>query len=186
MGKVEYDWLEGIHRIAKAGDKLDRRWVEIIAYHAALEGEINVMLLKSLRRGEAVTGSSPRFTFGHKVAILKAAWQGDPEDADKLCGILFSFNELRNAVAHPDAKKTEAEIRNVTNAYSALVRGLDHEPDIAEIAQGVCAFMGDGILPHDLKGIVDGVDHIVNVALPKAIGGAGGVDPGLAGGSRSA
>ncbi|MEO8724048.1 MAG: hypothetical protein ABI395_11125 [Sphingobium sp.] len=170
MGKVNYDWLEGITRVLKAGEKLDQRWVEIIAYHTALELELNEMLLKSLLRGEAVTGSNPRFTFGQKVAILKACWQGKADDADKLCRILFSFNELRNAVAHPDKKKTRAELKNLADAYLALVPNLGHAPTIAEIAQGVCAFMGDGIMPHDLENMANGLDHLVNVAMPKALG----------------
>ena len=170
MGDVNYDWLEGIQRVLRAGARLDPRWVEIIAYHAAIEAELNIMLEKSLPRGDQVTGSNPRFTFGHTVAILKAAWQGKPDDADKLCDILFRFNELRNAVAHPDRRKTRAEIKNVTEAYMALVPGLKQRPQIAEIAQGVVAYMGDGILPHDLVGIMEGLDHLVNVAMPKAFG----------------
>lgn len=169
MGQVEYDWLEGLLRVTRAGEHLDRRWVEIIAYHAALEAEIDCMLVKCLPRGEAVTGSNPRFTFGHKIAMLKAAWKGEAESVDKLCRILVSFNELRNAVAHPDKKKTRAEIKNVTNAYMALADNLEHRPDIGEIAQGVCAFMGDGILPHDLKDIARRLDRLVNVEMPRAL-----------------
>lgn len=170
MGEVNYDWIEGIQRVLRAGSRLDPRWVEIIAYHAAIEAELNVMLQQTLPRGDQLTGGNPRFTFGHKVAVLKAAWKGRAEDADKLCDILYRFNELRNAVAHPDKRKTRAEIRNVTDAYNVLVPGLKHRPEIAEIAQGLVAYMGDGILPHDLKAIAGEFDKLVNVVMPKAFG----------------
>lgn len=161
MGKVEYNWLEGMGQIQAAGERLDPRWVEVIAYHAALETQLNVMLEKSLPRGSAVTGSNPRFGFGHKVAILKAAWKGEAADADKICAILYRFNELRNAVAHPDRRKTRTEIRNLIATYRALVPDLDHKPDFLEIAQGVCAYMGDGIAPHHLKQIAVGISEVI-------------------------
>ncbi|MES2905052.1 MAG: hypothetical protein V4696_12780 [Pseudomonadota bacterium] len=170
MGNVNYDWLKGMQRVMRAEVKLDERWVEVIALHAALEAEINAMLILSLPQGEFVTGNKPKITFGHKVAILKAAWKGKPEDADKIADILLSFNELRNAVAHPDLKKTKAEIANTVNAYRVLVPNLPYEPDIAEIAQGVVAFMGDGILPHDLVAITGQLAKLVNVDFPKAFG----------------
>lgn len=170
MGNVNYDWLEGMQRVMRAKVQLDERWVEIISLHAALEAEIDEMLRLSLPNGAAVTGNKPRITFGHKVAVLRAAWKGKPEDGDKVCDLLACFSELRNAVAHPELKKTPAEIANVEAAYRAIVNDPDHKPTIGEIAQGVVAFMGDGILPHELKAVFDGLEKLVNHDMPKAIG----------------
>ncbi|AJP71320.1 hypothetical protein [Sphingomonas hengshuiensis] len=170
MGGVDYDWLEGMQRVMRAEVKLDEHWVEIISLHAALETEIDAMLVLSLPCGEAVTSNRPRITFGHKVAILKAAWKGEREEAEKLCAILLTFNELRNAVAHPEMKKTAAEVAKLTAAYKALVPDMGHEPTVAEIAQGAVAFMGDGILPHELEEIVGKLDHLVHDEMPAALG----------------
>lgn len=176
MGNVKYDWLEGMQRVMRAKVQLDDRWVEIIALHAALEAEIDEMLRLSLPNGAAVTGSKPKITFGHKVAVLRAAWKGKQEDGDKVCDLLACFNELRNSVAHPDLKKTHAEIANVEAAYRAIVPDLDHAPSIAEIAQGVVAFMGDGMPPHKLMALSDSVHKLVHQALPRAIGLQAGHD----------
>lgn len=167
---IEYDWLLGANRIAIAAEKQDRRWVEVLALHTAIEVELNEYLNANLPNGKAVTGKNPQFTFGHKAAILKACWQGEPETILKIDAVLRSFNELRNSVAHPDKRKTRAEIKNVTRAYRELATDLDNEPSLFEIAQGVCSIMGDGLLPHEMSAMVKSLDRLVNQTMPAALG----------------
>lgn len=166
MGRVGYDWLQGMARVAEASAGLNPLWAEVIALHAAIEVEVNAMLEKCLRRSDAVLRGSPALTFGHKVNLLKAVWEGDPEAADQLCEVLRAFNELRNSVAHPDRKKTKAELRNVKAGYKALVPGLEHDPELSEVAQGVCAFMGDGLAPHDMVNMLERLAILVNDNAP--------------------
>lgn len=157
MAGVNYDAWEGTKRLAEAADRIDKRAPEIFAYHAALEVELDMVLSALLPRGEKLS----RLSFGHKISVLNAAWQGEHEAAEILCAALVRFNDLRNAIAHFDPEQVASCLTNLRKAYGAIEpRGFE-AAEVGEIAAGICAFMGDGPSPFDVSLVSDALDGFV-------------------------
>jgi len=172
MSGVGYDFLEGIHRMLKASEHLDQFAVEVITYHAALEAEINLVLGRMVPRGEKVVNGP--LGLNHKVTILNAAWPGKGEDADKICAVLVAFIDLRNAVAHPDQKRVQTRLQNLRTAYREIDAEAGEETGVLEIAQGICAFLGDGPTPTTLHEIFDGLGNLFGkVGTESGVSGEG-------------
>lgn len=166
MAKVDYDGFAGIHRIAKAEATIDQRAAVILTFHAALEREVDVVLAALLPHGDKIR----HFGYGHKIDVLAAAWKAEPEDGEKLYKVLFRFNELRNAVAHGDrADLVEAALKRLLDAYIQIAPDSGYDVEIAEVAQGICAFMADGPTIREFGAMAEALDRLVNVTMPAAL-----------------
>ena len=168
MAKVDYDGFAGIHRMAEAEATVDQRSAVILTFHAALEREIDVVLASLLPRPDKLKKG---FGFANKIDVLAAAWRGDPESGDKLHLVLRRFNDLRNSVAHGDAlDEVERWLTKLLDAYRLVYPDVDVHIEIGEMAQGICSFMADGPSPKQLIETIAALDHLVNVAMPAALG----------------
>jgi uncharacterized protein YacL (UPF0231 family) len=116
-------------------------------------------------------------TFGHKANLLRAIWKGDPAQADIIHEVLHRFQMVRNAVAHPDSRAIKSCVAGLTQAYRKIDTSIGDEVSILEIAQGICLFMQDGSNVSDMKMMFEGLDHLVNVEMPKALGVRGNGSP---------
>jgi len=167
MAKVDYDGFAGIHRISEAEATIDQRAAVILTFHAALEREVDVVLAALMPRAHKIR----HFGYGHKIDVLAAAWKAEPEEGEKLHKVLFRFNELRNAVAHGDRSDlVEAALKRLVDAYLQIAPDADYCVEIAEVAQGICAFMADGPTIREFSALADGLDRLVNVTMPAALG----------------
>lgn len=167
MAKVDYDAFAGIHRMAQAKATVDQRAAVILTFHAALEREIDVVLAGLMPHAERIR----HFGFGQKIDVMAAVWKGDEEAGMQLHLVLRRFNDLRNSVAHGDAiDKVERFLGRLVEAYRAIVPDADVHIEIGEMAQGICSFMADGPTPKEFGDMLESLDHLVNVAMPKALG----------------
>lgn len=170
MAGIHYDGIAGVMRLIEAGKDPDTFAIKVITYHAVIESEVEAVISSLVKRPDGLFTTSPRMTFGHKVHLLRALWAGDPEQADRLCAVLHRLQEVRNAVAHPDPKHIKGCVAGLTIAYREIDPTIGDEVDILEAAQGICLFLQDGSTVAELKTLFDGLDNLVNVDLPKAIG----------------
>lgn len=91
-------------RLTLAIEALDERSRDVLAYHLAIEREMDVALAALLPRADCLWKFEygRRLSFGQKVSVLQATssitW------IDLVAQSLMDFNELRNAVAHGRAK----------------------------------------------------------------------------------
>jgi hypothetical protein len=145
MANVRYNSLEGILRIAGAGQEdPDAFATEVLTYHAALEIEMDELLKRLLPRAEKITDQFGGIGFKNKVSVIDAAWIGDPKAGDLLCNALRCFNDLRNAVAHKDQTKgREKNYQRLIAAYRAIEPSEYDRPTPFFIAVQICIFMGD-------------------------------------------
>lgn len=152
MGRINYDPLEGLKRLAEARAKLDDRAGSILTYHAALEREMDIVLARLLPRADRLRGLG----FGQKVSVLDAAWRGPGDAGDMLCHALFRFNELRNSIAHGDhAKKVDGKLALLVRAFDAIFPDNAAVGDIELIAAGLVGFLADAPLNIEkLKGLM--------------------------------
>jgi hypothetical protein len=170
MAGADYDGIGGVMRLLKAGEKPDSFAIEVVTYHAAVESELELIISTLVKRPEDLFTTSPKLTFGHKANLLRAVWQGDPAHADIIHEVLHRFQMVRNAVAHPDNKAIKSCVAGLMQAYRKIDGTIGDEVSILEIAQGICLFMQDGSTVPELKSVFKGLDHLVNVAMPKAFG----------------
>jgi hypothetical protein len=159
MTGTKYDPLGGYLRLARAAEHIDEEASHILAFHAALEREIDLILMKLLPRSERL-GS---IGFANKIKILDAAWIASDEAAQNLCAVLVQFNELRNAVAHGNRDRLEGCRKSLIDAYHAIDDEASDKMPIGAIAQGICAFMGDGPKPAHLKRVFGGLENVLSV-----------------------
>jgi hypothetical protein len=167
---ADYDGIGGVMRLLKAGEKPDTFAIEVVTYHAAVENELERVINTLVERPDELFTTSPKLTFGHKANLLRAVWQGDPAQADILHEVLYRFQMVRNAVAHPDSKAIKGCMAGLAQAYRRIDQSIGDEVSILEAAQGICLFMEDGSNVTQLKAIFDGLDHLVNKAMPQALG----------------
>jgi hypothetical protein len=171
LAGAHYDGIAGVMRLIEAGKEPDTFALKVVTYHAVIESEIEGVISSLVRRPEGLFTTSPRMTFGHKIHLLKALWAGNPEQADKLCAVLHRFQDVRNAVAHPDPKQIKGCVAGLTVAYREIDPTIGDEVEILEAAQGICLFLQDGSNVTELKALFDGLDQLVTTDLPNAIGG---------------
>jgi hypothetical protein len=157
MARIEYDVLAGWARLLEAERQVDEQAPLILTYHAALEREIDEVLSRLLPRAEKIT----RIGYSHKVSVLAAAWVGDPDAGDRLARTLVCFGDLRNAVAHGDAAEVANAERRLQQAYGSLAPTLTTPPSLAEIAGGICSFLGDGPTPAEFGAIAEGIGAVL-------------------------
>lgn len=158
MANINYDPFGGYQRLAQAAERIDPRAPEIFAYHAALEAEIDLVLAALLPRPEKLS----RLGFGHKISVLGAAWIGEPEAGDKICSSLARFNDLRNAVAHPAEGRIDGCLAGLRAAYREIEPTAGEDVAVAEIAQGICSFIGDGPSPADVERVAAAMKDFVD------------------------
>jgi hypothetical protein len=170
MAGADYDGIGGVMRLLKAGKKPDAFAIEVVTYHAAVESELELIIGALVKRPEELFQASPKLTFGHKANILRAVWKGDPKQADIITDVLHRFQMLRNAVAHTDNKEIKSCLAGLTQAYRKIDDTTGDEVSVLEAAQGICLFMQDGSNVSQLKAAFEGLDQLVNVAMPKAFG----------------
>ncbi|WP_349956207.1 hypothetical protein [Rhizobium sp. ZPR3] len=169
VARVNYDTLAGALRVASVGKEPSAFAVAVLTYHAALEVELDVLLVDQLPRPEKIlTGRGP-LNFAQKAAVINAAWRGDPEGGDVLERVLVAFNELRNAVAHNDKKQVKACYDALVKSYKAIDPDVTAEPPLLYIALGICGFMGDEDATERLMKLFDKVDDATN-KLAKVFG----------------
>jgi hypothetical protein len=159
-----YDPFEAISRVLDAPEKVDAGTIEILAYHLSLEREVTLFLRTLLPRADRL-GDMP---FALRLRVLDAAWKGEPERVEDIIAALTKFNQLRNAVVHGhDPAKIERLRAELTRAHLKL-HPPDHNPTVAEIAQGICAALGRGLtsrqfgeLAAKLEGLIAGMSGLV-------------------------
>ena len=155
--KEGYDPYAAFARLADAGESIDARAILILTYHLALERELNLvlekMLLRPLKSGVG---------FVNKAKLLHAFWKGSNDDAEMMFQVLNAFNELRNQIAHNNTKTIESLEANLFAAYRAIDPAAPEKLDYGFIAQGVCAFIGDGMMPGELTAVAARLDGIMN------------------------
>ena len=136
---MEYNSLEGWLRIGHATQAMDERAALILTLHAALEQEMEVVLRHLLPRGDRL-GS--RLGFSQKIDVLAAAWQGDAEMIDKVCRVLVRFNDLRNAVAHGDAREFKKALDKLMHANLSIGGVPEIDQPLVLVAANICAALG--------------------------------------------
>jgi hypothetical protein len=87
-----------IEEITLAYASVDSSVSEILTLHLFVEQQLDEVLAQRLTRPEQIG----RFSFGHKVSLLKALW--NHERIDHAAAALLAFNDIRNALAHNDIK----------------------------------------------------------------------------------
>ena len=170
MAGVNYDGIGGVMRLLKAGEKPHAFAIEVVTYHAAVESELELIIGSLVNRPQELFQASPRLTFGHKANILKAVWKGDPKQADIITEVLLKLQNLRNAVAHTDHTEIKGCLAGLTKAYRKIDATIGDEVSVLEVAQGICLFMQDGFNVSELKAVFEGLDNLVNVVMPAALG----------------
>lgn len=170
MAGAHYDGIAGIFRVTESGGKPDPFAVEVLAYHGAIESEIERIISGLVERPDELFTAPPRLTFGHKVNVLRAVWNGEPGQADKICPVLLRLNDLRNAVAHTDPKEIKGCLAGLINAYRKIDNSIGDEVSLLEVMQGICLFFQDGPNVTEINAMAEALDELVNVTLPKAFG----------------
>lgn len=155
MGQFGYDYKKGMANLAKARANLDQFTMEVIELHAALEIELGVVLKALLPRGGVVLSGKGKLGFGEKVSVLNAAWIGREETIDALVAVLVAFINLRNAVAHTDHDNVAKSLTNLREVYRTINHEADAEAPLLDIAQGICAMIGDGPTAEDMQQHID-------------------------------
>lgn len=90
-----------LERLWTAEQRADPRSAKVLAHHAVLLQELHRTLSLMLPRGAALKGLG----FKHLVQVLSSLTEPNlTVRRDRLCEGLFILNELRNAIAHGDAK----------------------------------------------------------------------------------
>lgn len=172
MAGADYNGIEGLIRIAAAGEKLDDTFaIEVLAFHAALEIEIDIALRGLLIRPDAILkAKGKRLSFPQKAQLLVAVWKGAPEKADKLNAVLKAFEDLRNEVAHMGEEPLKSWKAKLDAAFRGIEPETGDDPTLYEIAQGTAFYMDDGNSARDFGAAMHGLDKLVNVTMPKVFG----------------
>jgi len=136
---MEYNSLEGWLRIGQATQVMDERAALILTLHAALEHEMEIVLRHLLPRGDRL---GPRLGFSQKIDVLAAAWEGDGEMIDMVCRVLVRFNDLRNAVAHGDAREFKKAYDKLMQANLSIGGVPEVDQPLVFVASNVCAALG--------------------------------------------
>jgi len=178
MAGADYNGIEGLFRMMAAGEKLEDTFaIEVLAFHAALETELEIVLGHLLPRPEAILKGRPKLSFPHKAKLLVALWRGDPDKADKLNSVLRAFEDLRNEVAHMGDEPLKSWKAKLDAAYREIQPNAGDDTPLFEIAQGTAMFMADGDDIGDFAGMITGVSKLVNVNLARAFGQHEVVEP---------
>ncbi len=151
----DYDPYAAIARIASASLAKDERALQVITCHLALEREVNLILATLTNREVRLNG------FRNKARMLHALWDRRPDienSANLMLQALERFDDLRNAVAHGN-EGVEKCHDNLSAAYLLLEPDCPADADYGYIAQGLCAFIGDGMMPAELSRIVTMLDQ---------------------------
>lgn len=166
-GVGKYNGIAGSQRVIKARANIKRFPLEVITFHAAVEAELEAVLRTLLPRPDALFNGRPTLSFSQKARLLNALWQRDCDSGDQLAKVLHCFQDLRNAIAHPDEKQIRSRRRNLHQAY-ALMAGLEQDEfSIQEIAEGICYHISGGEELARLLGMSDLIDSLVNDLMPK-------------------
>lgn len=161
-----YDPYTAWVRIETAANELNWEAVEVVTLHLALERELEFVLSKKCLRSTRIA----RLSFVAKSAVLHSLGDYNDEDADKLYNVLWRFNELRNAVAHGNSANIKACRENLQNAYLAINPTATSPFGNTVIAQGICAYMGKGMMPDEFSKVAALMDEVVREKLPLALG----------------
>lgn len=162
MAGVDYDGIQGLLRVLAAGEKPEPFAIEVLAFHAAVEYEIEVVLRKLLNRPDVLLTGSPKLGFGQKVKVLLALWPTDDDAVRKFGEVLKSFQQLRDAVAHMDQREVAACRENLMTAYRIMIDGEKEDYSLAEVAQSICLYMSNGTTIEGLSALFDYADKLVN------------------------
>lgn len=179
MAGADYNGIEGLLRIAAAGEKLEDTFaIEVLAFHAALEYELEVVLRGLLPRPDAILKKMGRnkLSFPQKAKLIVSLWKGDPEKADKLNGVLWAFEDLRNEIAHMGDIPLKSWKAKLDAAFREIEPNCEEEPSMLEITQGTAFYMMDGASVDEFVAVMDGLDNLVNVRFPSIFGKAGDKD----------
>ena len=138
------DFLGSIERLQEAVDQLDSRAPSVLAYHAAIERELDLAIGRSLPKPGRLSGLS----FGHKVRVW-AALQNAPDETVELVVLpLLRFNDLRNAIAHGD-RKHEVDA-NMQNLLISVPEITTIDPDLSYIAAFIFGSLNSKLFSSDL------------------------------------
>ena len=109
-----YISTSALKRVAKALPELEPWAIEALAYHLALERELDAALARLLPRSDRLF----QFRFGQKVSILQATTSVGWIDA--VAKGLIAFDHLRNAAAHYKKVAPEKLLGNIRSAVAAI------------------------------------------------------------------
>jgi hypothetical protein len=146
MTEKRYDPYQGMYRVATAAETLTKDALEATAMHIAVEREITAYIAGKFARVDHLD----RLGFGQKAAVLHSLWPGSSQEADSIYLTLNAFNELRNKYAHGNSGAEQCH-QNLVLAYRRINPKAEEPISYTEIAQAICAFIGDGIMPDELK-----------------------------------
>ncbi|MEQ9225734.1 MAG: hypothetical protein RLO15_05230 [Parvibaculum sp.] len=117
-----------IGEITLAYASVDSSVSEILTLHLFVEQQLDEVLAQRLTRPEQIG----RFSFGHKVSLLKALW--NHERIDHAAVALLAFNDIRNALAHNDIKASAtARVKLATKLSEIAEEGTVEPTDRLEL-----------------------------------------------------
>lgn len=165
MAQPSYDTFAAFARVVDSASEFEKTAFQVVVWHLALEREIDAVV-KSLAARSPKLG---QLGFINKAKLLHSLWKGDDLAAEKLYNVLDAFNSLRNKVAHGN-EGYEKSLTNLKEAYFAIEPDCEGDPDFGYIVQGVCAFMGKGIMPAEFVRLATALDDLVNEKWPASFG----------------
>lgn len=140
MAGVGYNPLEGLLRLGEASEQLHELTAEVIAFHAAIEREVLIVLERLAPHPEHLA----RIGHVNRLHVLQALWKGTAEAADQLALALLRFSELRNSVAH-SAPTADVE-RNLDRLRKAVGQLLGEDlagATVGALSAGIIGFLAD-------------------------------------------
>lgn len=152
MEKPSYDAFGGYSRLAEALENIDDHAVQVMTFHVALERELDEVLATLVKRPQALDSG---MGFGNKLKVLRAVWAGEEDILERAFAALHAFNEHRNRIAHGKKKEMRGTRKALLRAYQQIDGRATGQTAVAEIAQGIVAYIGQAPLPPDLKVLFD-------------------------------
>ncbi len=127
------DLFAGLLRLGSAMSLVDSRSLSILAYHTAIERELDRALSRSLPHAGRLHGLG----FGQKVGVWAASSKLKDEFVHEVVNPLRRLNDLRNSVAHAD------DASAITKALERLISACKLEsPPVASLDAAAAYLFG--------------------------------------------
>jgi hypothetical protein len=135
-----------MRRLKAALDKLDPRATEVLAYHAAIEREVELAIERRIPRPLRLKGLS----YGHKVSVWAALQNVSDQWVERVARPMLRFNDLRNAIAHGNNKReVDAALKNLFDSIPNLEPPVD--PDLEQAAAFIFGSLNSKVFWTDSK-----------------------------------
>jgi hypothetical protein len=156
----KYDAFGGYDRLAKALAQINDHAVQVMTFDVALEHELDRVLGTIVRRPEAL---DRKMGFANKLKVFRAVWTGDEEVLEKSYKALHAFHEHRNRIAHGNKKDIVNTRKALMRAYQAIDASAGRNTTVAEMAQGIMAFIAGAPVPKELAVLFHGMEQLNEV-----------------------